>query len=421
MQQQPDRYRQLEMVPRRVPRIAQGGGLSYVAASFAEGVVAQRMTSFNRILALSGESFLKVEAGITLAKLTTFLSHRGRHLPVLPGHPCITVGGCIAADAHGKNPSRDGTFCDWVEAMTLFHPDYGFREITRDVEPGLFELTCGGLGLTGIIVDATLRVVPVQGETLRVTKSRCVSLGHAVDLLDGIGEREYAYSWHDGSARGPSFGRGLVVTGEWVGSAASGRVHLDCPMQGEHRVLLPFSLWTKRSTRVVNATYRRLAEWRSEAIEPRTKAFFPLAGTPNYFRAFGRRGVIEIQLLIRSNAFAAFERELRNLVGRTDPTLVLMSLKRFHGRQRGCTLSGDGILIAFNLPRDDSADTVKFLNELDALAVDVQAQPNIMKDGRISERTAHRSLPNHASFAARLAEHDRDRFYRSALSQRLGL
>ena len=109
------------------------------------------------------------------------------------------------------------------------------------------------------------------------------------------------------------------------------------------------------------------------------------------------------------------------LVNGIDPPLVLMSLKRFSGRQRCCTLTGDGILIAFNLPRDGAAATSRFLKELDALALDVRAQPNVMKDGRISARTARQSLPHYQSFGRRLAEYDRDRRYQSALSQRLGL
>ena len=421
LQQQPDRYRQLEMISPSAPRIARGGGLSYVAASFAKGVIAQRMTSFNRFLAYTPGSSVRVEAGMTLAKLTEFAGRHRMHLPVLPGHPGITVGGCIAADAHGKNPARDGTFCDWVEALTIFHCEHGFRQITRQTGEQSFELTCGGLGLTGIIVDATLRLTPAGGAALRVTRSPCRSLEQAAELLDQARQHEFAYSWHDGSARGASFGRGLIVVGDWVEGAESADGSAERSAEAGQRTRLPFSIWTKGTTRLVNSTYLHWASRRPAVTSPIQRALFPLAGAPAYFDAFGRRGMVEVQLLIPDVDFPAFVRSLRRLVDKLDPTLVLMSLKRFRARVRGCTLGGEGILIAFNLPRDDSAATRRFLDELDALAVDVKAQPNVMKDGRITERTARGSLPNYESFARRLAQYDLGRRYQSALSRRLGL
>lgn len=419
LQQRPDRYRQLEMISASAPCIPRGGGLSYVAASFAKGAIAQRMTNFNRILAYSPQSSLKVEAGITLAKLIEFAGRHRMHLPVLPGHPNITVGGCIAADAHGKNPVRDGTFCDWVEALTIFHPEQGFREVTCQAGESSFELTCGGLGLTGIIVDATLRLTPAKGAALCVTRSPCKSLEQAAELLDQGRHHEFVYSWHDGSARGASFGRGLVTVGDWVEGGAIANLSID--RSAEQRTPLPFSLWTKATTRLVNSTYLHLASRLPAATAPIQGALFPLASAQAYFRAFGRRGFLEAQLLIAEEAFPAFVRALGRLVEKLDPTLVLMSLKRFRGRPRGCTLAGDGILIALNLPRDNSARATGFLNELDALADDVKAQPNVMKDGRITEQTARKSLPNYELFARRLAQYDPGRRYQSALSQRLGL
>ena len=214
---------------------------------------------------------------------------------------------------------------------------------------------------------------------------------------------------------------GLIVVGDWVEGAESADGSAERSGEAGQRTRLPFSIWTKGTTRLVNSTYLHWASRRPAVTSPIQRALFPLAGAPAYFDAFGRRGMVEVQLLTPDGDFPAFVRSLRRLVDKLDPTLVLMSLKRFRARVRGCTLGGEGILIAFNLPRDDSAATRRFLDELDALAVDVKAQPNVMKDGRITERTARGSLPNYESFARRLAQYDPGRRYQSALSRRLGL
>jgi decaprenylphospho-beta-D-ribofuranose 2-oxidase len=141
-------------------------------------------------------------------------------MPVLPGYPTITVGGCIAADVHGKNPLRDGTFRDWVTAMTLYHPRHGLRSLdpVRDAE--VFDATCGGYGLTGLIIDATLRLVEQRGAAYAVEAAPVESLHQATEAITLRSEsHEFAYSWHDGTLRGGAFGRGIVFAGSWTGEA----------------------------------------------------------------------------------------------------------------------------------------------------------------------------------------------------------
>jgi decaprenylphospho-beta-D-ribofuranose 2-oxidase len=155
--QRPDRFRQLEADLGQAKRIARGAGLSYAAASFGEDVVVQEMTAFDRLLAFDGDKrTLRVEAGATLERVLQWALPRKLRLAAVPGYPRITIGGCIAADVHGKNPARDGTFCDSVAALRRFQPSRGYVEVTRESHPDAFDATCGGFGLTGVIVDATL-------------------------------------------------------------------------------------------------------------------------------------------------------------------------------------------------------------------------------------------------------------------------
>lgn len=109
LHQRPDRYRHLEADLGGGKRIARGAGLSYSAASFGEGVVVQEMSSFNRVLAFDRDQrTVRVEAGLTVGDLLVWAGRNGLSFPVLPGYPLITVGGCIAADVHGRTRCATG-------------------------------------------------------------------------------------------------------------------------------------------------------------------------------------------------------------------------------------------------------------------------------------------------------------------------
>jgi decaprenylphospho-beta-D-ribofuranose 2-oxidase len=417
--QRPDRYRHLEIDFGRKPRIARGGGYSYAAASFGNGVVVQELGAFDRILSFGPGPLVRVEAGITLAKLVDFVYARQASFPVLPGHPFITVGGCIAGDVHGKNPERDGTFCDWVESLTLYHPSHGFVTLNRSDTPEIFEATCGGLGLTGLIVDATLRLQPLPALSVLVERTPVRSLTEAASAIATSVDADFAYSWHDGSLRGPSFGQGILFAGYWHPDPESPRRRPYRMMRADDRGMLPFSLWTRPTVRMANATLRLVSALRTKQIEHVANSAFPFARQTLYHRFYGRRGLAEAQLLVPEQAFPAFEAALGNLVERHDPTLALLSVKRFHGRQKTCSLTGSGTLVALDIARNGKSE--KFLDELDAITLDFGVQPNVLKDSRLSSRVAVRALPHYAAFARSLARHDSDRLYQSETSRRLGL
>lgn len=420
LHQRPDRYRHLEADLGGGKRIARGAGLSYSAASFGEGVVVQEMSSFNRVLALDRDQrTVRVEAGLTVGDLLVWAGRNGLSFPVLPGYPLITVGGCIAADVHGKNPLRDGTFSDWVGSMTVFHPAQGFRSIDRASDPELFAATCGGFGLTGLIVDATLRLLPLPASNVSVRQEPVGSLLESVEALRRNPEVDFGYSWHDGAARGSRFGRGIMFFGTWTDEPCAGTGRSYRPMTSALRARFPLSLWNRATVAMANGAFRRLKIHRGTETKCSFDAAFPFAAQTLYHRFFGRPGLAEVQVLVPDASLERFVGELAALVDRVDPLLVMMSVKRFLGRQRSLAMSGSGSLFALDLARTGA--TARFLSEFDALVLDTGAQPNVAKDSRLPARIAAMALPHYESFRRYLAECDPERLYRSELSRRLEL
>ena len=240
----PDRYRAVEAAAREGRVIARGGGYSYAAASFGGGSRVVDMTRLDRVLRFEpAQRLVEVEAGMRLEQLLALTAPRGLILPVQPGYPAITVGGCVAANVHGKNPQREGAFRHSVVDLTLIHPRLGMLRIDRQTEPVLFDLTCGGYGLTGIIMAATLRLEPLAGWTASVERVPIETLAEGLALVrERTESAAFAYTWHEGAPAAGVFGRGFVYVGTASrGPSAARRAGASLPTTQRFESLAPRS------------------------------------------------------------------------------------------------------------------------------------------------------------------------------------
>jgi len=418
----PDRYRDIERVPSGMPRIVRGGGFSYAAASFGGGALVQDFRSFDRVLAFDQSSGrVRCEAGITLGKLFDFALRRGLYLAVQPGHPDITLGGCIASDAHGKHPSREGTFRQQVLDLTLFHPDHGSLELDPQRSPELFGLTCGGYGLTGHIVAATLqlRPLPAAWEIRRLPVPRLAGVGELLEEHED--QASLLYSWHNLSASGAAFGRGHLYVGRFLDGeserhSAARRACRPLPEAGAWR--LP--VWNRFTTTAFNGLYERFQALGPDRLRPAFFDFmFPIASKSAYFHFFGRRGFHEYQVLVPRQSFTAFVGQLEAGLRRFPTAPTLASCKLFAGSGGLLRFDGAGVGFAIDFARTPASD--RFADFLDHLACDLGALPNLIKDSRLPQWVAARCYPAYDEFRLELRRFDDRRLYRSELSTRLAL
>lgn len=421
--QRPDRYSHLQQPGSGTYRIARGRGYSYSAASFGADTLVQDMSLFNRFLGFDeSTSQLTVEPGVTLHELLAWALGRKLYFPVMPGYPLITIGGCVAADVHGKNPAQDGTFTDWVVGLTVLHPQKGYQECSVDSNPELFSLTCGGFGLTGVITSVTLKLQPLPATTFTMRKRPVAGLGEALAAL-ADDSSDLAYSWHDLCA-GSGFGRGIVHSGDWSTEAGDESAPAGVPdyrqMTPDTRARLPFSLWNRYSARVANQALMFLSQRNLRATrEDIFGASFPFAGNPYFHTFFGGPGLREFQVLVPRERAAAFLSALEMLVQATQAPTMMGSIKAFRGAGQALSMSGEGYVVTVVCYSHAKVGT--FLSAVDELAIDHFCQPNLTKDSRVPQALAEATLPHFASFKERLFAYDPARLMRSELSSRLGL
>ncbi|MDQ7782637.1 MAG: FAD-binding oxidoreductase [Desulfomonilaceae bacterium] len=422
--ERPDRYRAVESCGGDECRIVRGGGYSYAAAGFGGGARVQDLSSFNRVVGFRpSEKTIEVEAGISLGSLFHFLIARGFWLPVIPGYPGITVGGCIAANVHGKNPFLHGTFRRVLKSLLLYHPDRGFVNVSRDDERDIFDLTVGGYGLTGTIVSAELALETLQGNAVRIERCPVRSLQDAVsELTKRAGSSEFAYSFHPAYPVRGTVGNGWVYAADLIhtpgheGRQRSMPKHVD-PWRGR---FLPFSIWGPGRTPYLLKAFSAL-ERRRPRVETKSlfDGTFPFVGSWAYFSLYAKPGLFESQLIVPYENIPLFLTEIERILVEDNPPSVMISLKLFSGRNRLLSFENDGLCFTIDLCRNSSA--LRFLSKLDALMLKTGAIPNIVKDSRLTAETTASCYPEYELMKQRLADFDPRRLYRSELSIRLGL
>jgi decaprenylphospho-beta-D-ribofuranose 2-oxidase len=417
----PDRYRDLRAVLAGPgPFAARGAGLSYCQASAGDGVTTISTRSFNRFLAFDADRLrVTVEPGMTVGELVRFAVGRGAWFPVLPGHPAITIGGCVAFNVHGKSQHDVGCFSDHVVSLTLLHPDHGELVCSPSDNAGMFELTLGGLGLTGYIATITLQLRPLPARGIRRTAHPVANLTDAVELMrslagDGTGGGTL-YSWNDLNQRGPRFGRGIVYAESFEPVAPSTRGRYRRLASGHRHG--PQIARARVATRLLNAGYTASQLLSGTRVRSMEDAAFPINGNEAYYRLFGRRGFREYQVLIPSGAWAAAAREVQRVVIAANVPVTLGSLKLFRGDAKLLWFRGDGVCLALDVPAGDAAD--RLFAQLDRVALDHGGLLNLSKDSRLAAATVRALYPGYDEFCRRLGDHDPKRRFDSMLRRRI--
>ncbi|GAA0710620.1 FAD-binding oxidoreductase [Dokdonella soli] len=419
--QKPDRYRLLDALPADTPRIARGGGVSYVGASFGNAAVSQDLGAFDRLLAFDADAGrLTVEAGMRIADLQRFALAHGWYLPVAPGHPGASIGGCIAADVHGKNPARDGTFRMQIEAIELSAPTRGTVVASTNRNAELFNATFAGFGLTGTITRATLRLArPPNALVMRRVPVQ--NLAEAARVLREAANAPVLYGWHDGRAQ--CFGRGVIRVGLTSDAREAGPTALPPPARDLPATIapLPFALWNRAGIAAANTWLG--ARWCRPGQSEMTlaDALFPLNRARGYFAGYGRTGMAEAQWLVPHTRFDAFAAALAETVARTRPLIALIASKLFAGTPEGFGFDGKGIALAIHVPAPAMPAQRAFLETLAEIAISHGGRPNLIKDSTLDAAIAHRAIADFEAARLRLATHNPGGLHTSELARRLAL
>jgi FAD/FMN-containing dehydrogenase len=157
---------------------------------------------------------LHTQAGVLLSDILDSFVNRGWFLKVTPGTKLVTVGGAIASDVHGKNHHQEGCFSECVKEFNLLLPNGEIKNVKKGEE--LFFATCGGMGLTGVILDAKIELKKIGSSTISQTTIKTKNLKETFEAFEKYKEFPYSVAWIDCLSSGDSLGRSLLMVGEFL-------------------------------------------------------------------------------------------------------------------------------------------------------------------------------------------------------------
>ena len=283
----------------RRPLIARGLGRSYGDSAIAPEVVDAGARS--NLIAFDEESgVLECDAGVSLDEILRVFVPRGWFLPVTPGTRHVTVGGAIASDVHGKNHHSEGTFGEHVLSMRILLGDGSIVVASPTEHPELFHATCGGMGLTGIVLTAEFRLKPIASSLIDETTIKAPDLDSVLAAFEQTKDSTYSVAWIDCLAKGRSLGRSLLTVGE---HAASGP--LQARSSGAPRIPIDFpGIAMNRLTMGAfnTAYYQRVRHARHSRRIPYEPFLYPLEILRDWNRMYGSTGFLQYQFVLPFDA-----------------------------------------------------------------------------------------------------------------------
>jgi decaprenylphospho-beta-D-ribofuranose 2-oxidase len=409
--------------------IARGLGRSYNNAAQNGGGLVVRTTRLRQITGLDPVTGLVTcEAGVSLGQLMTTALPLGWFVPVSPGTRQVTVGGAIAADVHGKNHHRAGSFARHVRSLDLLMADGEVRVITPAGSPELFWATAGGMGLTGIILRATIALTKVGTSRMLVDTVRTADIDETMACLAAAdGSHGYTVAWADCLARGGAMGRSVVTSGDFAAVTDLPPGQRGDPLRFAPASLasappvFPNGLVSRPTVALMNeAWYRKAPARRTGELQTIGAFFHPLDGIRNWNRVYGPAGFLQYQYVVPFGQEEAVRRSFERISAARAPSFVTV-LKRFG--------PGDPGLLSFPVPGwtlalDFPARTpglAGLLDGLDDLVLAAGGRIYLAKDARVPPRTLAGMYPRLGEFRELRARIDPAGVYVSDLARRLSL
>jgi len=392
--------------------IAYGQGRSYGDVCLnTEGLVC-KTEGLDRFINFDEQAgVLECEAGTLIRDIQESFVSRGWMLRVTPGTQFVTVGGAIANDIHGKNHQKEGSFGCSVDSITLARSDGTTLTCSPRQNRGMFLSTIGGMGLTGLILSAKIRLKPVPGPWVSVERlpfrnyEEFLSLSLASDTL-----WEYTVSWID-LLSGKDL-RGILFR--------ANHISFNKKLKNRSTISFPFtpknSLLGERRIKMLNAIYFSYnVKARTRFIQDYKSYFYPLDGILRWNHLYGRKGFYQYQSVIPFESTPAFLKSCKVLIQKYKKGSFLSVLKTFGKTpSRGhLSFARPGVTFAMDFP-NDGPETDLILTYLYDLTLDVGGAIYPAKDARMSAKMFEMTYPNLTSFL-----NFRDPWFSSNMSRRI--
>ncbi len=410
--------------------IARGLGRSYGDVSQNAGGTVIDMTALNRIHDIDPDkAVVDVDAGVSLDQLMKAALPHGLWVPVLPGTRQVTIGGAIGCDIHGKNHHSHGSFGNHVVSMDLLTADGEVRTLTPDGEGSeLFWATVGGVGLTGIVLRAKVKMKRTESAYFIVDADRTKDLDETLELFSNGSDMNYDYSmaWFDAISTGPKLGRSAFSRGslakldELPPKLRADPLKFDAPQLLTFPDVFPNGLANKLTFSTLSEVwYRKTPKAGRGQVQNLTAFYHPLDMFGEWNRAYGSKGFLQYQFILPFEQHEAL-RTLVQRIAESGHVSFLNVLKRMGDSSRApLSFAMPGWTITVDFPIKDGLS--RFCQELDDLVLGAGGRLYFAKDSRTTPEMIQQMYPRLDEWRKVRAAVDPQGIFHSDLSRRLAL
>jgi decaprenylphospho-beta-D-ribofuranose 2-oxidase len=411
--------------------VARGLGRSYGDAAQNGGGTVLDLRGRDRILEVhdsagaTGAPTVRLEAGVSLDALMRALLPRGLFVPVSPGTRQVTVGGAIASDIHGKNHHLDGSFGNHVTSLDLLCGDGELRTLTPRDE--LFWATVGGMGLTGVVLRATIQMVRVETSSCLVDTQRCPDLDSVMSAMADDDNYPFSVAWIDCLARGRKLGRSVLTRGRFAQVADLPEDAQDAASRFDPRELVrapafvPNGLLNRATVTAFNETWYRKAPGRREGeLQGIAQFFHPLDGVADWNRIYGANGFLQYQVLVPEGAEETIRRCLEAFSSSGSASFLGVLKRLGPGNPGHLSFPAPGWTLTADIPCGRKS-LGSLLDTLDGLVLQAGGREYLAKDSRMAPSVAHQMYPRIPAWQSIRRRTDPRGVFTSDLARRLHL
>lgn len=398
--------------------IPRGSGRSYGDSANADNVL--QSLKINKLLKFDKiNGVITCEAGITFRDLIAIIIPEGWFFPVTPGTSFLTIGGAIAADVHGKNHHKEGSFSDYILNIDMILGSGDFVSVSRENLPDLFYATCGGMGLTGFIFSATIKLKRITSSKIIQINRASKSLEEVCESFEKFSSSNYSVAWLDTIATGKDFGRSIL----FLGNHADDK---DFITEKFKPLALPMKLGSliinKYTFSIFNKIYYKKNYKSNEYkyLVDINNFFYPLDKIKNWNLVYGKRGFIQYQFVIpKKNSVFNLKKILKTINDHNEfSTLAVLKLL---GKNNNNYLSFpmEGLALALDFKLSNSI--LKLIKFLDEMIVDMNGKIYLAKDALMTEDIFKKTYSKWREFENIRFKYSAIGKFSSTQSRRLGL
>lgn len=404
--------------------IARGLGRCYGDAALNDHIISS--LNYNKFLSFDAlNGIIDCQAGVSLNEVLNVAVPKGWFLPVTPGTRYITVGGAVASDVHGKNHHVDGTFGEHVLNMDVMIADGSVITCSSQQYADLFEATCGGMGLTGIITRVRFSLKPIETSYISEKKIKAANLDEIFELFQQHQHVTYSVAWIDCLKGGKNFGRSILMLGEHTKrNELTEKKHIENHLKipAEKTLNFPFYLpgfvLNQYSIKAFNEVfYFKQTAKETNKIIPYTPFFYPLDAIGNWNRMYGKKGFVQYQMVFPLSVSKVALTEMLHRISKKGFGSFLAVLKLFGKQDSLISFPMEGYTLALDFSVKDGL--FSFLDELDELVLQYGGRIYMSKDARMSKELLNKSYPRLETFKAIVHKYNPDKKFTSLQSKRL--